>query len=163
MTTSELQFIFNKLSERNKSQYTRGQYCSSFLPLYPLVLDSVFSLSSFHTYITSFLYRLLFFTMVPPPTSSHPLPSSISSPEVASNDIRTQFGTQAWVNLFLDEQLRAGLGHILGAPGYGQWVKRCLEPHMARDHERDEDEDLSEGDEEFLNLSESRPDQRTNL
>jgi len=101
--------------------------------------------------------------MVPPPTSSHPFPSSISSPEVVSNDIRTEFGTQAWVTLFMDGRVRAGLGHMLRAPEYEQWVKRCLEPYMARDHERDEDEDLLEGDEEFLNLSESRPDQRTNL
>ena len=103
--------------------------------------------------------------MVPPPTSSHPFPSSISSSEVVSNDIRTEFGTQAWVTLFMDGRVRAGLGHMLRAPEYEQWVKRCLEPYMARDHERDEDEDedLLEGDEEFLNLSESRPDQRTNL
>jgi len=80
-----------------------------------------------------------------------------------SNVIRAELGTQAWVTVFMNEEVRAKLRHMLRVPGYEQWVRRCLEPYMASDHEQDEDEGLPGGDEELLNLLESRPDQRTNL
>ena len=99
--------------------------------------------------------------MVPPPTLPHPalMPVFVPYP------MRIELGTQAWVTLFINEQVKAKLRHMLRVPGYEQWVKRCLKPYNEQeDGELSEGGgELSEGEGELLNPSESLPNQRANL